>query len=223
MMSEAFLSERKSDPGSGNLKGERERWEEGVGGEKKAEEGRGGIGAAKACWGEELGSGWQLAAGGGVRLSPEGGGVRGTLSAPSTRKPHHRGGAGGLPQRGALPGAVLQVLQECGQGPAGAAQAEPGGESPPCPAPLPVPWFSFSRRPSVQLAQPLDRVPQAPNASCPRQVLPPENQPSAFPFLPQKNNFSPQNPMYIMLQDLMLSRDPISKAKREEEATASAT
>ncbi|XP_045439218.1 leucine-rich repeat-containing protein 71 isoform X1 [Pipistrellus kuhlii] len=39
-----------------------------------------------------------------------------------------------------------------------------------------------------------------------------------------KNNFSPQNPMYIMIQDLMLPRDPISKAKhREEESTASAT
>ncbi|XP_023617293.1 leucine-rich repeat-containing protein 71 [Myotis lucifugus] len=39
-----------------------------------------------------------------------------------------------------------------------------------------------------------------------------------------KNNFSPQSPMYIMMQELMLPRDPISKAKhREEEAMASAT
>ncbi|XP_008153847.2 leucine-rich repeat-containing protein 71 [Eptesicus fuscus] len=39
-----------------------------------------------------------------------------------------------------------------------------------------------------------------------------------------KNNFSPQNPLYIMIQELMLPRDPISKAKpREEEAMASAT
>uniref|UniRef100_A0A9L0S8S8 Leucine rich repeat containing 71 n=1 Tax=Equus caballus TaxID=9796 RepID=A0A9L0S8S8_HORSE len=39
-----------------------------------------------------------------------------------------------------------------------------------------------------------------------------------------KNCFSPQCPTYIMIQELMLPRDPISKAKsREEEAMASST
>lgn len=37
-----------------------------------------------------------------------------------------------------------------------------------------------------------------------------------------KNYFSPQCPAYAMIQELMLPRDPISKAKhREEEAMAS--
>ena len=52
-----------------------------------------------------------------------------TSSAPSTRKPHHGGGARGLPHHSAVPGTVLQV-QECVQGPRGAAVAVPGGESP---------------------------------------------------------------------------------------------
>nr|KAF6413689.1 leucine rich repeat containing 71 [Molossus molossus] len=40
----------------------------------------------------------------------------------------------------------------------------------------------------------------------------------------EKNCFSPQCPMYTMIQELMLPRDPISKAKpREEEAMAFST
>lgn len=40
----------------------------------------------------------------------------------------------------------------------------------------------------------------------------------------QKNYFSPQCPTYTMIQELMLSRDPISKAKpREEDSMASST
>ena len=61
----------------------------------------------------------------------QGGGWRSeaTSSTPSTRKPHHGGGAGGLPHCGAVPGAVRQI-QERLQGPRGAAVAVPGGESP---------------------------------------------------------------------------------------------
>lgn len=45
-----------------------------------------------------------------------------------------------------------------------------------------------------------------------------------FLSLLQKNCFSPQCPPYTMIQELMLPRDPISKAKpREEETTASST
>ncbi|XP_016021700.2 leucine-rich repeat-containing protein 71 isoform X4 [Rousettus aegyptiacus] len=51
--------------------------------------------------------------------------VVGGLTAPPSRKPHHRGGAGRLPGHGAVPGAVHQV-QERGQGPRGAAVAVPG-------------------------------------------------------------------------------------------------
>lgn len=54
--------------------------------------------------------------------------LRGHLSAPSTREPHHRGGAGGLPRHSAVSDAVLQG-QECVQGSSGAAVAVPRCES----------------------------------------------------------------------------------------------
>lgn len=42
-----------------------------------------------------------------------------------------------------------------------------------------------------------------------------------MPLPPQKNCFPQQCPEHIMIQELMLPRDPISKAKaREEEAAA---
>ncbi|XP_055978788.1 leucine-rich repeat-containing protein 71 [Sorex fumeus] len=36
-----------------------------------------------------------------------------------------------------------------------------------------------------------------------------------------KNRFSPQNPMYIMIQEMMLPRDPVNKAKPREEESLS--
>lgn len=66
----------------------------------------------------------------------------------------------------------------------------------------------------------------APNLPVPGGATIPQGQPLSCPLpvclsLPQKNCFSPQNPMYIIIQELMLPRDPISKAKlREEEPIA---
>lgn len=69
-----------------------------------------------------------------------------------------------------------------------------------------------------------------PHPPCPGKRSPPRGL-ILIPFssvtffsLLQKNCFSPQCPMYTMIQELMLPRDPISKAKpREEETMASST
>lgn len=89
----------------------------------------------KESWGEGPGQvsfglvSWKLVVERPSTVSREDGGVRGTLSALRTRKPHHRGGAGGLPHCCAVPGTVIQV-QERVQGPCRAAVAVSGGESP---------------------------------------------------------------------------------------------
>lgn len=170
-----------------------------------------------------------------------------TSSASSTRKPHHRGGARGLPNRSAVPGTVLRV-QERVQGPRGAAVAVPGGESPgtaaaagslsPCfqdrpvvslilyittqPSSLAVRWavallclFSMSSSPQPTPSQEVV-FSQMVNLHCFCQL-------SAFLFFLQKNCFSPQCPAYTTIQELMLPRDPASKAKHKEEAAVASS
>lgn len=132
--------------------------------------------------------------------------VVGGLTAPPSRKPHHRGGAGRLPGHGAVPGAVHQV-QERGQGPRGAAVAVPGGECPSTAQPALVPCEATSPCPGGPPRPP-------PSPPC-------EPWPASLSLL-QKNCFSTQCPAHSTIQELLLPRDPTAKAKpREDEASAS--
>lgn len=103
--------------------------------------------------------------------------VVGGLTAPPSRKPHHRGGAGRLPGHGAVPGAVHQV-QERGQGPRGAAVAVPGGECPSTAQPALVPWEATSLpgdRPAPRRPRPVSRgqppFPSSRKTASPRSAL----------------------------------------------------
>lgn len=103
--------------------------------------------------------------------------VVGGLTAPPSRKPHHRGGAGRLPGHRAVPGAVHQV-QERGQGPRGAAVAVPGGECPSTAQPALVPCEATSLpgdRPAPRRPRPVSRgqppFPSSRKTASPRSAL----------------------------------------------------